>query len=60
MNGQGKLSGSQGGNLADLAAVSTHEPVGVPAKFLLVMDTDVTFPPLATLTLAMTVPPTLN
>ena len=48
----------QGGNLAPLAADSTQDPVGVPANFPVTL-TELTFPPEATLMVAMAVPGTL-
>ena len=59
MKGQGKVIDWQGGNFADLAAVSTQDPVGVPAN-LPVTDVVLTLPPDATLPVAMAVPGTLN
>jgi hypothetical protein len=59
VKGQGKVIDWQGGNFADLAAVSTQEPEGVPAN-LPVTVAELTLPPAATLRLAIAVPGALN
>lgn len=59
VNGYGVVRPSDGGKAAVLTALSTHDPVGVPANFpVTVADETLPFFPMMTVTIAM--PGTLN